>query len=85
MPSETPHTPDPKCPWCDGDGWTPFLVEHPEDGTTHIEYHSCVCTKPRTKASELFPHLQKQFARKKDDGRAEALLLAVFWVRFSKR
>ena len=42
-------------------------------------------TRARTKASELFPHLQKQFARKKDDGRAEALLLAVFWARFSKR
>lgn len=48
MTPKTLHTPDPKCPWCDGDGWTPFLVEHPEDGTTHIEYHPCVCTKPRT-------------------------------------
>lgn len=32
----------------------------------------------RALATQLFPHLAKKFARVKDDGRAEALLLAVY-------
>lgn len=32
----------------------------------------------RALATQLFPHLAQQFARVKDDGRAEALLLAVY-------
>ncbi len=33
-------------------------------------------------ATRLFPHLAHQFARIKDDGRAEALLLAVYGERY---
>lgn len=36
----------------------------------------------RQKASLMFPHHANLFIRKKDDGRAEALLLAVFGNRF---
>ena len=38
-------------------------------------------TKDRARelAAKLFPHLADQFKRKKDDGRAEALLLAVYY------
>lgn len=35
----------------------------------------------RQKASQMFPKESARFARKKDDGRAEALLLAVFGER----
>jgi hypothetical protein len=30
-------------------------------------------------ASQLFPHLDPRLKRVKDDGRAEALLLALYW------
>jgi crossover junction endodeoxyribonuclease RuvC len=35
--------------------------------------------RARALASKLFPNLARQFKRKKDDGRAEALLLAVYY------
>ena len=35
--------------------------------------------RARALAAQLFPHMAEQFARKKDDGRAEALLLAVYY------
>lgn len=35
--------------------------------------------RARALASKLFPNLADQFKRKKDDGRAEALLLAVYY------
>lgn len=34
--------------------------------------------RARALATQLFPHLHQDFARKMDDGRAEALLMAVF-------
>jgi len=37
-------------------------------------------TRARALASQLFPSMAKQFKRVKDDGRAEALLLAVYWA-----
>lgn len=37
-------------------------------------------SRARAVASELFPAFTKQFSRKKDDGRAEALLLALYWA-----
>lgn len=35
--------------------------------------------RARAVASKLFPHLADQFKRKRDDGRAEALLLALYF------
>lgn len=35
----------------------------------------------RLKAIALFPHMAKEFARKKDDGRAEACLIALYGLR----
>ena len=37
-------------------------------------------TRARALATQLFPALAPQFKRVKDDGRAEALLLAVYWA-----
>ena len=37
-------------------------------------------TRARALATQLFPALAPQFKRAKDDGRAEALLLAVYWA-----
>jgi len=42
------------------------------------EQTSVVKNRARALATRLFPHLAKEFARVKDDGRAEALLLAVY-------
>ena len=39
----------------------------------------------RAKADELFPGFCDQWARKKDDGRAEAALLAWYGLRFATR
>ena len=37
-------------------------------------------TRARALATQLFPALAPQFKRVKDDGRAEALLIAVYWA-----
>lgn len=41
--------------------------------------------RARAVASKLFPTLVKSFGRKKDDGRAEALLLAVFYAHKARQ
>lgn len=43
------------------------------------ELASATKDRARDIAAKLFPHLADQFKRKKDDGRAEALLLAVYY------
>jgi len=48
------------------------LHRKPEEPT------SAVKNRARALATRLFPHLASEFARVKDDGRAEALLLAVY-------
>ena len=38
----------------------------------------------RARACELYPSHQKQFARVKDDGRADAVLIGAWWLKANK-
>lgn len=63
--------------------YVPYLTAHPAawKAAMGLSFNKDLS---REKAAKLFPHFSHYFERKKDDGRAEALLLAVFAARGMK-
>lgn len=61
--------------------WKPAMGLRRQPGETEQENK----TKARQLASQLFPNVKDMFERVKDDGRAEALLLAVYHANQEKK